>query len=51
VVGDQGLEGGLIAVGRVPGQERAIAQPDGGAVVEQVAEVLQGASLRAASHE
>ena len=46
VPGDQGLEGGLVAVGGVTGQELAVAQADGRAVVEQVAEVPQGPPQR-----
>ena len=48
---DQGLEGGLVAVGGIPGQELAIAESDGTAVVEQVAEVPQGAPLYADGHD
>ena len=50
MAGDEGLEGGLVAVGGVAGQELAVAEPDGGAVVEQVAEVPQGAPHYADGH-
>ena len=48
---DQGLEGGLVAVGDIPGQELAIAESDRAAVVEQVAEVPQGAPQYADGHD
>src|SRR5262245_3180318 len=46
---DQGREGGLVAVGRVSGQELGVAQADGRAVVEQVAKVPQGPTHRQAA--
>ena len=51
MAGDQGLEGGLVAVGDIPGQELAIAESDRAAVVEQVAEVPQGAPQYADGHD
>ena len=50
VTGHQRLEGGLVVRLGISGQELAITQPDGGAVVEQVAEVPHGPSQRAARH-
>ena len=47
----QGLEGRLVAGGGVSGQQLAVTQADGRAVVEQVAEVPQGPSYcQAARH-
>ncbi len=47
---DDRLEGRLVAIGGEAGQELAVAEADGRAAAEQVAEVPQGASQRASGH-
>ena len=46
----QGRERRLVARGGIPGQELAVAEPDGRAVLEQVAQMPQASPHHAACH-